>query len=185
MKKVQAASTRIEVPRSLTHLPRAPSLFEAIKQDLHITVRLPPDGVTSGKILLSASNTVEQLLEKNKPMKFMFGFTHDPIFRYHNARYGYKRGRNSFNHMVVLYVAAESIGPSFLEAILIDKYGSFLNSLWFPALVFFTFVSCSCVGKTPKNNASNARARLQRSKVCKAATTSAWVGTRYLKEIMR
>ena len=113
------------VPKSLSHLPRAISVFRAIQQDSHVTMKLPADGATSGKVILSASRAVEQLLERQKPMKFMFGLTHDPVFRYHNSRFGYKFGRNSFRNMVVLYSASDAVGPAFLEATLIDKYGSF------------------------------------------------------------
>ena len=102
-----------------------------------MTMKLPPDGATSGKVILSASRVVEQLLQRHKPMKFMFGLTHDPVFRYHNSRFGYKFGRNSFRNMVVLYSASDAVGPAFLEATLIDKYGGFLSvapaffELWF------------------------------------------------------
>ena len=118
-----------DVPKNLAFLPRAHTVFHAIHEDSQITMQLPPDGATSGKIILCASTTFEKLLEKHKPMKFMFGFTHDPVFRYRNSKYGYIRGRNSFQQMVVLYSSAESVGPAFLEAVLIDKYGGVLKFL--------------------------------------------------------
>ena len=125
--KRQKAHRETEVPKSLAILPRARTVFRAIQEDAQITMQLPPDGATSGKIILCASTTFEKLLEKRKPMKFMFGFTHDPVFRYRNSKYGYTRGRNTFQQMLVLYSSADSVGPAFLEAVLIDKYGGVLN----------------------------------------------------------
>ena len=117
------ADCQTKVPRNLADLPRAQPVFSAIEMDERIVLKLPPCGATSGKIISHVSSVVERLFDKHKPLKFVFGLTHDPMFRFYNPKYGYHHAKNKFEHMVALYAAADVIGPAFLQSTLIDKYG--------------------------------------------------------------
>lgn len=59
-------------------------------------------------------------------MTFKFGITHDPCVRWHNTKFGYKYSKDPFQQMLVVYAASNPHGPAFLEAALIDRFGSFL-----------------------------------------------------------
>ena len=60
-------------------------------------------------------------------MSYKFGFTHSRSFRWNNKVYGYAQGREKYEAMVILYAAADSQGPAFLEAALINLYEGFLD----------------------------------------------------------
>ena len=138
---------KIHVPENLCHLPRARLVFQDISHDPNVVLKLPPDLCTAGQIVSKASTFFEQLLQRQKPMKFMFGLTHDPVFRYNNKLYGYKYGKNKFANMMILYVSAEPVGPAFLEALLIDKFGrasAEIELIEIFALLFMNLRSCVC-----------------------------------------
>ena len=110
----------------LAKLPRAQDMFRKVELDPVISVKLPKPGATAGVVLQHAVNLFENLLEKNKPMTFKFGITHDPCVRWHNSVFGYKYSKDPFEKMIVIYAASNPHGPAFLEAALIDRFSSFL-----------------------------------------------------------
>ena len=63
----------------LLELPRAEKAFAAMEQDKHVIVMLSPANATAGRVLATASKSIEGLFEKHKPMKSMFGITHDVV----------------------------------------------------------------------------------------------------------
>ena len=87
---------------------------------------IPKPRATAGGVLQHSINLFEKLLEANKPMSFKFGITHDPAIRWHNSTFGYKVSRERFQHLIAIYAASNPHGPAFLEAALIDRFGSFL-----------------------------------------------------------
>ena len=108
-------------------LPRAADVFAKIDADDALSYRLPAAGATAGSVLKHAEAVFEGLHLHNKPMSFKFGFTHDAHFRFHNAKFGYKRGREKFQQMVVIFASSTPTGPAFLEAMLIKLYGGCLT----------------------------------------------------------
>ena len=111
-------------------LPRSQDVFRRIELDPCMSLRLPKPGSTAGTVLKHCSQVFENLLEKNKPMTYKFGISHDPCVRWHNSCFGYKYGRDKFECMTIVYTASNGHGPAFLEAALIDRYGSFLIAFY-------------------------------------------------------
>ena len=111
------------MPQELLALPRGQQVFEQMERDDSVIMELAPPGATAGKVLQSVSAVVQRYFSQHKPMKFMFGITHDVVFRFHNKKFGYKHSRNSFQRIVALYASKEPYSPAMLEATLIDKYG--------------------------------------------------------------
>lgn len=111
----------------LSNLPRSQDVFRKIEMDSCLSMALPKPGATPGFVLHHCVQTFENLHSKNRPMTFKFGFTHDASVRWHNPAFGYVRSKgDSYDHMLILYAASNPHGPSFLEAALIDHFGSFL-----------------------------------------------------------
>lgn len=108
----------------LMKLNRTREVFEKIHQQPHMSYNLPKPGSTAGRILAHATNLFGVLHGKHNPMTFKFGITHNPIFRWYHRPYGYKFGIEKFENMVIVYGASNPIGPAFLEASLIQKFGS-------------------------------------------------------------
>ena len=55
--------------------------------------------------------------------------------------------KNKFANMMILYVSAEPVGPAFLEASLIDKFGrasAEIELIEIFALLFMNLRSCVC-----------------------------------------
>ena len=121
-------------------LARSQDVFRRRELDPCMSLRLPKPGSTAGTVLKHCSQVFENLLEKNKPMTYKFGISHDPCLRWHNSRFGYKYGRDKFECMTIIYTASNGHGPAFLEAALIDRYGSFL-------IAFYSFPNASCIYK--------------------------------------
>ena len=111
-------------------LPRSQDVFRRIELDPCMGLRLPKPGSTAGTVLKHCAQVFEDLLRKNKPMTFKFGISHDPCVRWHNSRFGYKYGKDPFECMTIVYTASNGHGPAFLEAALIDRYGSFLIAIY-------------------------------------------------------
>lgn len=110
----------------LAGLPRSQDVFRKIEQDPCLSLDIPKPRATAGGVLQHSINLFEKLLEANKPMSFKFGITHDPAIRWHNSTFGYKVSRERFQHLIAIYAASNPHGPAFLEAALIDRFGSFL-----------------------------------------------------------
>ena len=108
--------------KDLQQLPRTWEVFEKIEADKVLSYRLPPPASTAGKILRHATAVFEGVHALQQPMTFKFGFSHCASFRWHNRTYGYKYDVHKFQHMIVVYAAADPVGPAFLEAALIQHY---------------------------------------------------------------
>ena len=107
----------------LRNLPRSMDVFSKIQLDPQLHLSLPKPNVTAGHVMAHGIREFQTLLEKNKPMTFKFGFTHDPSVRWHNSKFGYKYSKDKFDFMLIIYAASNPYGPSFLEAALIDRFG--------------------------------------------------------------
>ena len=107
---------------SIQKLDRFPECFKLIDDDPQLECRLPRPGAISGTVLKHSCGVLDQTLAKHGPMVFKIGFTHCPVFRFRNPKYGYTQDRQKWQTMVVLYASNESVGPAFLEAALIEKY---------------------------------------------------------------
>ena len=106
-----------------------------------ISLQLPRKGVTAGAVLRHAINTFQRLHSRLSPMSYKFGFTHCPCFRWCNSVYGYAVGREKYEKMIILYVAADCQGPAFLEASLINLYEGFLFQNSFQSTFFYSFTN--------------------------------------------
>lgn len=103
---------------------RTVEVFEKIMKEPHMSISLPRPGATAGRVLEHTAKVFEGLSKKFSPMTFKFGITHDPVFRWYHVPYGYKHTIEKFDRMVVVYAASNPFGPAFLEASLIQRYGS-------------------------------------------------------------
>lgn len=108
----------------LSKLERTQEVFELVERESHMSYKLPKPGATAGQVLRHASCVFETLMSKHSPMSFKFGITHNPVFRWYHKPWGYKHGVEKYENLVVLYASSSCIGPAFLEAALIDKFGS-------------------------------------------------------------
>ena len=108
----------------LRELARSASVFSDIAEDPCISLLLPPSGVTAGRVLEHACTVFRNHHSKLSPMTFKFGFTHSPCFRWHSKLFGYKDCVDKFQHMAILFAAANPHAPAFLEAALIREFGS-------------------------------------------------------------
>ena len=124
-----------------------------------LSLALPKPGSTPGGVLNHCIKTIEKLYAEKKPITFKIGFTHDAAVRWHNSVFGYKGSKDPFDYMIVLYGAANPHGPAFLEAALINHFGSFLfasTCLTVLKLVFLISPSlvctilCVCARTCPK-----------------------------------
>ena len=111
----------------LATLTRSQDVFRKIEMDPSLHLSLPKPGSTAGRVLQHAVQEFERLLNRHKPMTCKFGITHDAAVRWHNATFGYKHSIDRFQGMLVLYGASNPHGPAFLEAALIDRFGSVLT----------------------------------------------------------
>ena len=110
----------------LWKLDRTLEVFGKIENESHMSFTLPKAGATAGHVLDHACRAFESLHGKLAPMTWKFGITHDPAIRWHNSTFGYKVSRERFQHLIAIYAASNPHGPAFLEAALIDRFGSFL-----------------------------------------------------------
>ena len=108
---------------SIWNLERAPECFFKLIADQQLDYQLPKVGSSTGAIVRHAIDTFERMHRRHAPMVFKFGWTHDAENRFRNRKYGYCWDRHQkWQTMVVIYASCESIGPAFLEALLIEKF---------------------------------------------------------------
>ena len=69
-----------------------------------------------------AQGVIQRTLSQKQPATFKIGFSHDPYLRFYNRVYGYAYDKDRWEGLCVLYVAADPVGPSFLEAALIQLF---------------------------------------------------------------
>ena len=112
------------LPENVKVLPRTVDTFEKIQNDRSLSCVLPRPSDTAGAVLRHAIECFSKFHSRFKPMTFKFGITHCPYFRWNNKMYGYKTGPERFDRMIALYCAENPHGPAFLEAALIDRFGS-------------------------------------------------------------
>ena len=108
--------------------PVVNTLLDELEKHDQISVWLPLKVTTAGMVLKHAVQVVETIFESFAPMIFKFGITHCAHFRMHNAIYGYRGGRDKFEHLMVLFASTERVGPAFLESALIHSYIGSLTS---------------------------------------------------------
>ena len=123
----------------LIPLQRSKDVFRKIEMDPALSLNLPRVAATAGRVLQHSVELFDKLHAKLKPMTFKFGITHDAAVRWHNAAFGYKHGKDKYDHMLVFYAASNCHGPAFLEAALIDRFGSslFASTLQIPTIIGF------------------------------------------------
>ena len=118
-------------------LPRTMDIFQKIEADRFLSYRLPSPKASAGAILHHAAAVFDGLHIQKKPMTFKFGFSHCAHFRWHNSAFGYKHDlSNKFEHLMVVYVASDPIGPAFLEAALIQRYHGYWTA---PCMTMFVW----------------------------------------------
>ena len=122
----------------IKYIPRASEVFSLIEKDTSLSYSLPAVGSTAGKVLQHAHSVYERIHRENFPMIFKFGIAHCAHFRMHNAIYGYRGGRDKFEHLMVLFASTERVGPAFLESALIHSYIGSLTcfNIYFYVLLF-------------------------------------------------
>lgn len=103
-------------------LPRTQTLVDQISQDSHLSYNLPRVGSTAGQIIQHGQRVIESVIERKQPATFKIGYSHDPVWRFHNSLYGYAHGRDRFEHLCVVYMSHEYISCAFLEAALIQLF---------------------------------------------------------------
>ena len=103
-------------------LPRTQTLVGQISQDARLSYNLPRVGSTAGQIIQHSQHVIESVIERKQPATFKIGYSHDPVWRFHNSLYGYAHGRDRFEHLCVVYMSHEYISCAFLEAALIQLF---------------------------------------------------------------
>lgn len=124
----------------LKNLQRSKEVFRKIEMDPCLSLCLPKPGVSAGRVLEHGIQTFEKIFTKTTPVTFKFGWTHDAAVRWHNHGFGYVHSKcDKFDFMVILFASSNSDGPAFLEACLIDRFGSCLFALAGVRTVSFSF----------------------------------------------
>ena len=116
------ARVRKHLGHDVLQLQRTEETFQKVLLHDKLHLALPLPGVTAGSVLKHAFAVFESLLQRRKPMTYKFGYTHCPHFRWCNAAFGYAHAVQKYERMEILYVAAEPVGPAFLESALIHHY---------------------------------------------------------------
>ena len=107
---------------TILSLERAESFFLGIESDPALHIDLPKYGATAGQVLLHSKAVLEKLIHREKPVVFKIGYTHCPQFRFRNPKFGYAYAKEGWQHMLVIFVSHETVGPSFVEASLIQCF---------------------------------------------------------------
>ena len=103
-------------------LARTWECFSMVQQDPMLSCKLPKVGALSGSVLKHAIQVYESTMKEFGPLVFKFGWTHCPVFRLRNKKFGYLNDVLGWEKMIILYASSEAVGPSFLESALIEKY---------------------------------------------------------------
>lgn len=139
---------KTQLDDSVLKLNRTAECFHKVSEDVCLDCHLPPKGSSSGKVLLHACRVIDRMLEKKGPMVFKVGWTHCPSFRFRNSMYGYCYDRyQKWEQLVVLHTSVEPIGPSYLEAALIEKYKGILDIFSFDTCVMLCSFSLTLLSK--------------------------------------
>ena len=103
-------------------LARCEAAFEKLLSHEKIFLALPKPNLTAGSVLKHAFAKVESLQSRFEPMSFKIGYSHCPHFRWTNPKFGYAHCVQKYERMDVIYVAADPVGPAFVEAALIHRF---------------------------------------------------------------
>lgn len=123
----------LTIDEAIWKLDRAQDCFQKILEDPQLEFQLPKKHSVTGVILKHAIETIEKKLSKYGPMVYKIGFTSDPQSRFRNPKWGYAHDPyQKWECMVLLHASYESIGPSFLESCLIEKYKGSLDEFGLP-----------------------------------------------------
>ena len=117
-------------------LPRAPGVFGKILSTDKLLLKLPRPGALAGQVIRHATQVLESTLTSNAPMVYKIGFSYDPHNRFYNKSFGYVLDRQRWERMIIVYVSAETMGPAFLEAALIQQFKGLLFQ-WMKVLPLF------------------------------------------------
>ena len=110
-------------------LSRTQRCFEAIERDDKIDYALPAKpNMLAGQIMRHCCETLDALLEDQKPCIYKIGYTHDASWRWHNQKYGYRWEKAQWSNMLVIYASSETISPAFVEGALIQRHKGSLNA---------------------------------------------------------
>ena len=112
------------VAEYLQRFPTLTGILLKCEAEKCISFQLPAVQALAGSVVRHSSSVLENLFGKWSPLIFKIGFTHDPIWRWSNTKYGYRWEAAKWDHMIIFYLANEPFGPSMLEAALIDKFRS-------------------------------------------------------------
>ena len=93
-----------------------------MEKDPCLSYSLPPVGSSAGQIIQHCQRVIKKKIELIKPATFKIGFSHNPAWRFNNAMYGYKIGKDRFEAMCVLWASCEPLPAAFLEASLIQLF---------------------------------------------------------------
>ena len=106
----------------ILRFPRTHTCFGLIENDNNLDYDLPRKGAMAGQILNHCYTVLDAYLQTWQPMTFKVGYTHCAYFRFYNRTFGYSSSIDKWERMVVVYAAAETISPSFVEAAMIEKF---------------------------------------------------------------
>lgn len=107
----------------LMKLERTTECFNKIFSDPLLELQLPKRGCLAGGVIKHAMDVIDETMRLHSPMVYKFGYTHCPKYRFHNKQFGYAVDKHQrWQSMIILFASHETAGPSFLEAILIEKF---------------------------------------------------------------
>ena len=108
-------------------LPRTRACFEQIEQDPFLAYRLPKKpSMLPGQILKHCYEVVDNVLDSQSPCIYKVGLTHDPRFRYHSQKFGYRHELDKWEKMIVLHASIECVSCGYIEAAIIHRQWGFL-----------------------------------------------------------
>ena len=103
-------------------MPRTDDVFNKIENDFRLDYILPPKKSLAGKILIHSFEVAQKIVQKNEPLIYKIGYTHDAHTRFYNSKFGYQQEKCRWEKLLVLYAAGETVSPSFVEAALIQQF---------------------------------------------------------------
>ena len=131
-------------------LPRTAECFGLIESEPRLEYRLPRRLNTSGAKLRHCYEVMDKTLNRFQPCIFKIGITHCAHFRFFNDVFGYVHEKHDkWERMVVIFASNEAVGPSFIEAALIQRHKGFLFHLClffvYLYIVVLSFIGIKCI----------------------------------------
>ena len=112
----------VRLDSKIRSLRRTQEVFGKIMSTDKLVLKLAKPGALAGQIIRHATQVLESTLEKHAPMVYKIGFSCDPYNRFYNRSFGYILDRQRWERMIIVHVSAETMGPAFLEAALIQRF---------------------------------------------------------------